>query len=70
MCASFSEGLAPVLKDIKGLWGYIGKDGRQAVKSKYASVSEFRNGAARVTLKNSSFYIGPDGREFRKIASK
>jgi hypothetical protein len=81
MCASFDEGLAPVLKDFeamlvphkanghqaaKGGWGYIDKTGKVVIGFKYSQAAGFRDGLARVTRQDSSFYIDSKGFEYRK----
>ena len=65
--AALSEGLAPVLKSLTGKWGYIDKNGKDAIPFKYGQVTGFKDGAAKVTIKDKVFYIDRTGAEyFRK----
>ena len=66
MCASFDEGLAPVLKNFSGGWGYIDKTGKGVIAFKYSQAAGFRGGLARVTRDDRSFYIDQKGVEYRK----
>ncbi|MEI7480733.1 MAG: WG repeat-containing protein [Elusimicrobiota bacterium] len=80
MCASFSEGLAPVLKPRSGnickgtvtkacdlqktKWGFIDKTGKEVIPFKYDQVSGFKNGAAKAVFEGKVFYIDNTGAEY------
>lgn len=66
MCASFSEGLAPVLRELSGKWGFIDAGGKEAIKPIYESVTGFDGGVARVARDGETFYIDRAGREYVK----
>jgi hypothetical protein len=66
MCASFSEGLAPVLRELSGKWGFIDASGKEAIKPLYDSVTGFEGGVARAVRDGETFYIDASGREYRK----
>ncbi len=66
MCASFSEGLAPVLRELSGKWGFIDAGGKEAIKPLYDSVTGFSGGIANVSRDGVSFYIDKTGREYLK----
>jgi len=66
MCASFTGGLAPVIKEFKGGWGFIDKSGALVIPFKYDSVHGFKAGLAKVSLKDKTFYIDAKGFEYRK----
>ena len=64
MCASFDEGLAPVLKELRGSWGYIDKTGREVTGFKYTQAGNFSGGLAKVAVKDRVFYIDRAGKEY------
>ncbi len=82
MCASFSEGLAPVLKSLDGntcagaatkdcilrtaKWGFIDNTGKEAIAFKYDKIYGFKDGAAKVVVKDKVFYIDQEGMEYFK----
>lgn len=65
MCAHFSQGLAPVLKTLKGKWGFIDTNGSPVTEFKYDSVYGFKNGISLVTAGGEAFYIDRNGKEYR-----
>lgn len=66
MCASFSEGLAPVLRELSGKWGFIDAGGKEVIKPLYDSVTGFDGGVSKATREGETFYIDASGREYRK----
>ena len=66
MCASFDEGLAPVIKEFKKGWGYIDCTGRLVIAFTYDQAFSFKNGIAKVVRKNKTFYIDRSGKEYKK----
>ncbi|MDT8286337.1 MAG: WG repeat-containing protein, partial [Elusimicrobiales bacterium] len=67
MCASFSEGLAPVLRELSGKWGFIDGGGKEVIKPLYDSVTGFDGSLSKVSRDGESFYIDRSGREYIKI---
>ena len=57
---SFSEGLAPVVKD--GKYGYIDKDGRVVIAPTYDTASDFTDGKAVVQLNDKYGVVDTEGR--------
>lgn len=57
---SFSEGLAPVVKD--GKYGYVDKDGRVVIAPTYDTASDFTDGKAVVQLNDKYGVVDTEGR--------
>lgn len=64
MCAHFRGNLAPVLKSMKGKWGFINRQGKQVSAFKYDSIYGFYSGLYLAIEANKSFYIDDNGKEY------
>jgi hypothetical protein len=47
---NFSEGLAPVLDENTGKWGYVDKTGEMVIAPKYSRADDFSEGLARIAI--------------------
>ena len=51
-----------MLNRVGGAFGYIDRTGRYAVEPRYSEAESFRDGLARVRLRDSYAYITRDGK--------
>lgn len=58
----FSEGLAAVMKDYNGKYGYIDKTDKFVIKPIFDDAQNFKNGLALISINNKQAYINKTGK--------
>lgn len=59
---NFRGGLAPVLKQPQGKWGYINKSGKFVIEPRFEKAFDFSEGLARVVINGHTGFIDRAGR--------